>query len=53
VIHSVVNMGGVPSAAVHVYFGELTAVERSIWHPDLREERRFDNRFYFERARPL
>jgi len=53
VIHSVVNMGDVRSAAVHVYFGDLTAVDRSIWDPDLREERRFDNRFYFEQARPL
>jgi predicted metal-dependent enzyme (double-stranded beta helix superfamily) len=53
VIHSVVNMGDVRSAAIHVYFGDLTAVERSIWDLDLREERRFDNRFYFEQARRL
>jgi predicted metal-dependent enzyme (double-stranded beta helix superfamily) len=53
VIHSVVNMGDARSAAIHVYFGELTAVERSIWDLDLRGERRFDNRFYFEQARRL
>lgn len=53
VIHSVVNMGSERSAAIHVYFGDLTAVERSIWDLDLREERRFDNRFYFEQARRL
>ena len=53
VIHSVVNMGCARSAAIHVYFGDLTAVERSIWDLDLREERRFDNRFYFEQARRL
>jgi predicted metal-dependent enzyme (double-stranded beta helix superfamily) len=53
VIHSVVNMGSARSAAIHVYFGDLTAVERSIWDLDLREERRFDNRFYFEQARRL
>ena len=53
VIHSVVNRGGARSAAIHVYFGDLTSVERSIWDLDLREERRFDNRFYFERARRL
>jgi predicted metal-dependent enzyme (double-stranded beta helix superfamily) len=53
VIHSVVNPGDAPSAAVHVYFGDLTTVERSIWSADLREERRFDNRFYFEQARRL
>jgi predicted metal-dependent enzyme (double-stranded beta helix superfamily) len=53
VIHSVVNMGAARSAAIHVYFGNLTAVERSVWDLDLREERRFDNRFYFEQARRL
>lgn len=53
VIHSVVNMGSARSAAIHVYFGDLTAVERSIWDLDLRGERRFDNRFYFEQARQL
>ena len=53
VIHSVVNLGDARSAAIHVYFGELTGVERSIWDLDLREERRFDNRFYFEQARRL
>jgi predicted metal-dependent enzyme (double-stranded beta helix superfamily) len=53
VIHSVVNMGSARSAAIHVYFGDLTAVERSIWDLDLRGERRFDNRFYFEQARRL
>ena len=50
-IHSVVNLGDVRSAAIHVYFGDLTAVERSVWDADLREERRFDNGFYFEQAR--
>ena len=52
-IHSVVNLGDVRSAAIHVYFGDLTALERSVWDADLREERRFDNRFYFEQARTL
>jgi predicted metal-dependent enzyme (double-stranded beta helix superfamily) len=53
VIHSVVNMGSARSAAIHIYFGDLTAVERSIWDLDLREERRFDNRFYFAQARRI
>ena len=53
VIHSVVNMGEARSAAIHVYFGDLGTVERSIWDAELREERRFDNRFYFEQARRL
>jgi predicted metal-dependent enzyme (double-stranded beta helix superfamily) len=52
-IHSVVNLGEVRSAAIHVYFGDLTTVERSIWDAELHEERRFDNRFYFEQARRL
>ena len=52
-IHSVVNLGDVRSAAIHVYFGDLTAVERSIWGVDLLAERRFDNAFYFEQARRL
>jgi predicted metal-dependent enzyme (double-stranded beta helix superfamily) len=51
VIHSVVNPGDAPSAAIHVYFGDLTAVERSLWSAELGEEQRFDNRFYFEQAR--
>ena len=50
-IHSVVNLGDARSAAIHVYFGDLIAVERSVWDADLREERRFDNGFYFEQAR--
>jgi len=52
-IHSVVNLGDAPSAAIHVYFGDLTGIARSIWDADLREERPFDNRFYFEQARLL
>jgi predicted metal-dependent enzyme (double-stranded beta helix superfamily) len=52
-IHSVVNLGDVRSAAIHVYFGDLATVERSIWDADLREERPFDNSFYFEQARRL
>lgn len=52
-IHSVVNMGAERSAAIHVYFGDLLTVERSIWDADLREERPFDNDFYFEQARRL
>jgi predicted metal-dependent enzyme (double-stranded beta helix superfamily) len=53
VIHSVVNPGEARSAAIHVYFGDLGKVARSIWDAELREERPFDNRFYFEQARRL
>ena len=49
-IHSVVNMGAARSAAIHVYFGDLTAAERSIWDRDLRQERPFENGFYFDQA---
>ena len=49
-IHSVVNMGTARSAAIHVYFGNLITAQRSIWDRALREERPFDNGFYFEQA---
>lgn len=52
-IHSVVNLGDERSAAIHVYFGDLSTIERSIWDADLREERRFDNRIYFEQAKTI
>src|SRR5260370_25003473 len=32
-IHSLVTLGDVPSAAIHLYFGDLTALERSICDP--------------------
>jgi predicted metal-dependent enzyme (double-stranded beta helix superfamily) len=53
VIHSVVNMGTARSAAIHVYFGDLKKAARSIWDCDLREERPFDNAFYFAQAMRL
>jgi predicted metal-dependent enzyme (double-stranded beta helix superfamily) len=52
-IHSVVNMGEARSAAIHVYFGDLITAERSIWDRELRQERPFDNGFYFEQATRL
>lgn len=52
-IHSVVNLGAAPSAAIHVYFGDLTRIARSIWDADLNEERPFDNDFYFAQARRM
>jgi predicted metal-dependent enzyme (double-stranded beta helix superfamily) len=53
VIHSVVNMGTARSAAIHVYFGDLKTVARSIWDRDLQQERPFDNDFYFEHAQRM
>jgi predicted metal-dependent enzyme (double-stranded beta helix superfamily) len=50
-IHSVVNLGPAPSAAIHVYFGDLIHVARSVWDAEGRGERPFDNRFYFAQAR--
>jgi predicted metal-dependent enzyme (double-stranded beta helix superfamily) len=50
-IHSVLNPGSVRSAAIHVYFGDLTSKERSVWDSALSYERPFDNAFYFQQAR--
>jgi predicted metal-dependent enzyme (double-stranded beta helix superfamily) len=50
-IHSVLNPGTVRSAAIHVYFGDLTSMKRSVWDSALCQERPFDNMFYFQQAR--
>jgi predicted metal-dependent enzyme (double-stranded beta helix superfamily) len=50
-IHSVLNPGTVRSAAIHVYFGDLTSMKRSVWDSALCQERPFDNTFYFQQAR--
>jgi predicted metal-dependent enzyme (double-stranded beta helix superfamily) len=46
-------MGTARSAAIHVYFGDLKTVARSIWDRDLQQERPFDNDFYFEHAQRM
>jgi predicted metal-dependent enzyme (double-stranded beta helix superfamily) len=53
VIHSVCNLYKEPSAALHVYLGDLPTQERSLWTLDLDQERRFDEEHYFAWARPL
>jgi predicted metal-dependent enzyme (double-stranded beta helix superfamily) len=50
-IHSVLNPGSARSAAIHVYLGDLTSMQRSIWDSALCQERPFDNTFYFQQAR--
>jgi len=52
-IHSVANPGRIYSRAIHVYFGPLTQVTRSVWAVDGTQERPFDNAFYFAQARAL
>jgi len=52
-IHSVANLGPNYSRAIHVYLGPLTRIERSVWSADGRQERPFDNAFYFSQARAL
>jgi predicted metal-dependent enzyme (double-stranded beta helix superfamily) len=49
-IHSVLNPGRAQSAAIHVYLGDLTATRRSVWDATLRQERPFDNTYYFQQA---
>jgi predicted metal-dependent enzyme (double-stranded beta helix superfamily) len=51
VIHSVTNSAIEPSAALHVYVGDLSAQRRSLWTLDLDGELAFDEKSYFARAR--
>jgi predicted metal-dependent enzyme (double-stranded beta helix superfamily) len=52
-IHSVANPGEAPSGALHIYLGDLTRQQRSMWTPDLRVEQPFDYQIYLANARPL
>jgi predicted metal-dependent enzyme (double-stranded beta helix superfamily) len=47
----VTNLAIEPSAAIHVYLGDLSAQRRSLWTLDLDHERPFDEESYFARAR--
>jgi predicted metal-dependent enzyme (double-stranded beta helix superfamily) len=51
VIHSVTNLAIEPSAALHVYVGDLSAQRRSLWTLDLEGELTFSEKSYFARAR--
>jgi len=53
VIHAVCNRGTTPSAAIHLYLGNLPQKERSMWHPDLSGERSYDQRVYEDWGRAL
>ncbi|SDR57099.1 Predicted metal-dependent enzyme of the double-stranded beta helix superfamily [Rhizobiales bacterium GAS113] len=45
-IHAVCNQGEAAGAALHIYLGNLLEQERSMWHPDLVGERRYDQETY-------
>jgi predicted metal-dependent enzyme (double-stranded beta helix superfamily) len=53
IIHSVCNRAPEPSAALHVYLGDLHAQKRSLWTLDLDGERPFDMEHYFAFALDL
>lgn len=52
-IHAVGNPGATRSLALHIYFGNLPVVERSLWNPDTGEAVPFTDENYFRFARPL
>ncbi|HKU98419.1 MAG TPA: autotransporter [Vineibacter sp.] len=45
-IHAVCNRDATPSAAIHLYLGDLTQQARSMWHPDLSGERPYEQSVY-------
>ncbi|GAB5487508.1 MAG: hypothetical protein Pars2KO_10780 [Parasphingorhabdus sp.] len=47
VIHSVACLGDSPSRALHIYLGNLTRVERTIWSPATGEAHPFSEDCYF------
>lgn len=52
-IHAVGNPGTERSLALHIYFGNLPVIERSLWNPDTGEAVPFTDANYFRFARPL
>jgi len=52
-IHAVGNPGARRSLALHIYFGNLPIVERSLWNPDTGEVVPFTDENYFCFARPM
>lgn len=53
IIHSIANLHAEPSAAIHVYMGDLLAQQRSLWNLDGENERLFDLEHYFGWARSI
>lgn len=52
-IHAVGNPGATRSMALHIYYGNLPVIERSLWNPDTGEAVPFTDENYFRFARPL
>ena len=51
VIHAVCNRGDAPSAALHIYLGNLLTRRRSLWHPESHVEHPYDQDAYVALAR--
>ena len=52
-VHSVANMGGARSGALHVYLGDLPRTSRQLWSLQSNQAEPFDNARYLAGARPL
>ncbi len=52
-IHAVGNPGNARSIALHVYYGNLPAMRRSLWHPETGEALTFTEENYFRFAKPV
>lgn len=51
-VHAISSPVGRPARAVHVYFGDIYAVDRSLFHPDSLEELVYSADRYDELCRP-
>ena len=52
-IHGVFSEGDAPSLGLHVYLGQLTTVERELFHPDTGESMPFTTANYDKLVRPI
>lgn len=52
-IHAVGNPGTERSLALHIYFGNLPVIARSLWNPDTGQTVPFTDENYFRFAHPL
>ncbi|MGH1493936.1 MAG: hypothetical protein ACRBK7_31840 [Acidimicrobiales bacterium] len=51
-IHAISSPAGRAARAIHVYFGDIYAVERSLFHPDTLESHPYSGELYDEFCRP-
>ncbi len=51
-IHAISSPAGRAARAIHVYFGDIYDVERSLFHPDTLEQHPFTGELYDEFCRP-